>query len=77
MTEHTEETWAAHREHRARYDAVHAQLEQIADGMESVTNPKVRELLEMLQSLLRDILGICESSEGASNDQSIADDSGV
>lgn len=63
MTEHTDESWAAHREHRARYDAVHAQLEQIAEGMQSVTTPQARELLELLQSLLRDLLEICESSE--------------
>ena len=63
MTEHTDKSWAQHREHRARYDAVHAQLDQIHKGMQSVTNPQVRELLEILQSLLRDILGICESDQ--------------
>ncbi len=54
MTAHTDESWAAHRQDRARYDAVHAQLAQIEEGMDSVTNPQARELLEMLQSLLRD-----------------------
>ena len=63
MTEHTDESWAAHRKDRARYDAIHAQLDQINKGMQSVTNPQVRELLEILHSLLRDILGICESDQ--------------
>ena len=65
MTMHTDESWAAHRKDRARYDAVHAQLDQITEGMEGVTNPQVRELLEMLQSLLRDLLAICESDQGS------------
>ena len=45
MTMHTDETWAAHRKDRAGYDALHARLDEITDGMQSVTNPEVRELM--------------------------------
>ena len=58
MTMHTDESWAAHRKDRAGYDALHARLDEITDGMQSVTNPQVRELLEILHSLLRDLLAI-------------------
>lgn len=32
---HTDESWAAHREHRARYDALHAKMDKIKQQMES------------------------------------------
>ena len=62
MTEHTDESWAAHREHRARYDTVHAQLEQLEE-MEHMRDPQVRELLGVVQVILRDLLGIPESDQ--------------
>ena len=60
MTMHTDESWAAHRRDRARYDTLHARLDEITDGMQSVTNPEVRELLGVVQVILRDLLGIRE-----------------
>ncbi len=63
MTMHTDETWAAHRRDRAGYDALHARLDEITDGMRSVTNPEVRELLGVVQVILRDLLDIPESDQ--------------
>ncbi len=63
MTEHTDESWAAHRKDRAGYDTLHARLDEITDGMRSVTNPEVRELLGVVQVILRDLLDIPESDQ--------------
>ena len=63
MTMHTDETWAAHRRDRAGYDTLHARLDEITDGMRSVTNPEVRELMGVVQVILRDLLGICEEGK--------------
>ena len=60
MTMHTDESWAAHRRDRAAYDTLHARLDEITDGMDSVTNPQVRELMGVVQVILRDLLGICQ-----------------
>ena len=65
MTAHTDESWAAHRQDRARYDALHAQLDQITEGVGSVTNPQVRDLMGVVQVILRAMLDICESDQGS------------